>query len=327
MSGQRRFFRYRKVYHITNRTAEGLPFVPNKYIELLIGGLLARTQEKYPGIILNAIVFMGNHYHMIATINTDPATLSAFMGYFQGELSGIIHRLTGVCNKRLWATKFKATELLTPEVVLNKLDYLYSNPVASNLVESIGDWEGFSSWHELNGGGRREYRWISDSLIENRLPRGQFTDASIASLVDSISSIGGGPRPFHCDPFFWKRCFRETKNVPDMELRQELLARIKETEEEYRGGREEDGFPVMGANKLRYQSIYKDYKSRKFGNTPTCESTCQEAASLFRDAYRAFREQCIKVYNSWKRGLFDLLLPPGAFYPPLRPRATILVST
>ncbi len=327
MSGQRRFFRYRKVYHITNRTAEGLPFVPNKFIELLIGGIIARTQEKYPGIIVNAAVFMGNHFHIIIIIDTDPATLSTFMGYLQGELSGLIHRLTGVCNRRLWATKFKATELLTPEIVMEKLNYIYSNPAASNLVESIEDWEGFSSWHELNGGETRSFRWISDGLIESRLPKEQFTDKSISSLVEGLSDIGGGPRPFICDPFFWKKCFRESKNRADSELRQELLSRIKESENKFRETRESNEFSVMGTSKLRYQSIYKDYKSRKFGNTPICESTCQKTAKQFRSAYKAFKEACFKIYESWKKGMFELLLPPGAFYPPLRPRATILIAT
>lgn len=327
MSGQRRFFRYRKVYHITNRTAEGLPFVPNEFIELLIGGIIARTQEKYPGIIVNAVVFMGNHYHIIITIDTDPATLSTFMGYLQGELSGLIHRLTGVCNKRLWASKFKATELLTPEIVMEKLNYLYANPVASNLVESVKDWEGFSSWNELNGGETRSFRWISDSLIESRLPKEQFTDKSISSLVESISSLGGGPRPFQCDPFFWKRCFRETKNKTDTELRQELLTSIQDSENQHRQARETDGFPVIGADRLRYQSLYKNYKSKKFGSTPICESTCQETAKQFKNTYKAFKEACFKVYEAWKKGMFELLLPPGAFYPPLRPRATILVAT
>ena len=249
------------------------------------------------------------------------------MGYLQGELSGLIHRLTGVCNKRLWSTKFKATELLTPEIVMEKLDYIYSNPVASNLVESIEDWEGFSSWHELNDGGTRSFRWISDSLIENRLPKEQFTDRSISSLVDSISKIGGAPRPFQCEPFFWKRCFRETRSKSDTELRQKLFNSIKESENQFREKRETDDFPVMGADKLRYQSIYKNYKSRKFGSTPTCESTCQETAKQFRDAYKAFKENCFKIYEAWKKGMFELLLPPGAFYPPLKPRATILFPT
>ncbi len=327
MSGQRRFFRYRKVYHITNRTAEGLPFVPNKFIELLIGGIISRTQEKYPGIVVNAIIFMGNHFHMIITINTDPATLSTFMGYLQGELSGIIHRLTGVCNKRLWATKFKATELLTPETVMEKMTYLYSNPVASILVESTDQWEGFSSWNELNGGAARSFRWISDSLIESRLPNEQFTDESISSLVEGISEIGGAPRPFQCDSFFWKRCFTETKNKTDKDLKQQLLTRIKETENKHRQIREANDFSVMGVEKLRYQSIYKSYKPRKFGCTPICESTCITTAKLFRTAYNLLKDTCLKVYESWKKGMFEVLLPPGAFYPPLRPRATILVAT
>ena len=146
-------------------------------------------------------------------------------------------------------------------------------------------------------------------------------------LVESISNIGGAPRPFQCEPFFWKRCFKESKNKSDEGLRRELLNRIKESENQFREKRKTEGFPVMGADKLRYQSIYKDYKSREFGNTPTCESTCQETARQFRDAYKAFKEACFRIFEAWKKGMFELLLPPGAFYPPLKPRATILVAT
>ena len=115
MSGQRRMIRHRKVYHLTNRTKTGLPFVPNKYIELLIGGEIARAQELYEGVESNAILFMGNHYHVIMTVWGDPVHMRRLMVYFQSELSGIIHRLTGVCQESLWVTKYKHSELLTAD--------------------------------------------------------------------------------------------------------------------------------------------------------------------------------------------------------------------
>lgn len=313
--------RHRKVYHITNRTKSGLPFVPNKYIELLIGGIISRSQELYTGVEINAILFMGNHYHIILTVWGDPVHLSRFMCYFQSELSGIIHRLTGVSQESLWIGKYKLSELLTADTVMDKMRYLYLNPVSANLVESIKDWEGFSSWHEFMGGAERSFRWVSDSQLE-RLPKRDFTKEQISQLCTQVELSERGYRTFKVNPFSWKKLFKETKDKSDNDLKDELISAIKSDEDSLKKIRESENKSVLGANKLRYQSIYRYYKSRKFGKTPSSLSNCMFATKQFKKTYRDFKEKCKIIYERWKVGRCKLELPPGAFYPPLTPRAT-----
>ena len=38
----------RLVLHITNRTITGLPFVPKKFMEELIAGIMGKCQERFP---------------------------------------------------------------------------------------------------------------------------------------------------------------------------------------------------------------------------------------------------------------------------------------
>ena len=323
MSGQRRMPRHNKVYHVTNRTRSGLPFVPNKFIEGLIGGIISRAAELYLGVEINAVLFMGNHYHIILAIVGDPVHLSRFMCYFQSELSGIIHRLTGVCNESLWAGKYKSSELLTADVVMDKLRYLYLNPVKANLVERAKDWEGLSSWHELNGGEHRQFKWISDSHVK-RLPRGNFSDRQIEDLLEETKKEGRGYRDFNINPFSWKKLFKETKSRSNEDLYQELMSGIEEEEDDLIEKREQGRKTVFGATKLRYQSIYRNYKPKKFGKTPTSLSTCQLATKIFKETYKDFKEKCLIAYCRWKSCLSRLELPPGAFYPPLTPMASAL---
>jgi hypothetical protein len=79
---------------------------------------------------------------------------------------------------------------------------------------------------------------------------------------------------------------------------------------------------VFGATQLRYQSIYRHYKSKKFGKTPSSLSTCAIATEIFRNTYRDFKDKCRIIYNRWKQGICKLELPAGAFYPPLLPQAS-----
>ena len=72
-----------RVVHVTNRAWEGLPFVPNRTIERMIKGVLARAQNKYR-VTICVSLFMTNHYHMI--LAGDANRVSAFVNYLDIEI-------------------------------------------------------------------------------------------------------------------------------------------------------------------------------------------------------------------------------------------------
>lgn len=90
-----------EVYFVTNRTAEGLPFVANLLINTFINGILARALVLHPGIELSAYLVMPNHYHLILVLNEGAEVLKSFMGYVDGELAKVINRFRGRCNQNV----------------------------------------------------------------------------------------------------------------------------------------------------------------------------------------------------------------------------------
>ena len=114
--------RYEKdrVYFISNRTAEGLPFVPTMLINMFIYGIIARAMFFQPHVRICHFLFMGNHYHMIAVLKGDPDALKSFMDYFDGEVAKVINRFRGRTGHNVWARTYDAEVLLTYESVIEK---------------------------------------------------------------------------------------------------------------------------------------------------------------------------------------------------------------
>ena len=152
------------VVHITNRTVCGLPFTCNVLMKMLIAGAMAKAQSLYPAIICH-FLWMGSHYHMI--LASRAGDISPFVGYFQGEIAKCLKRLApNFFQGDVWVDRFREQKLCTSEDVIEKIVYLYANPARANLVDSIKDYPGLSSYNTFTKelGGTLE-RWVSPRLI------------------------------------------------------------------------------------------------------------------------------------------------------------------
>lgn len=262
-----RMFKQAQVYHVTNRTKQGLPFVANEYIRLLISGIITRTLELYPSISLCHGLLMTNHFHLILITKGDPKDLSCFMRYFQSEVSSLIHRLTGVTHDNLWMSRYKHQALLTPEAVIEKISYTYLNPIKANLVDSIEHWEGFNTWDQFLDGDTRQYKWFSDASV-SRLPHTKFNPNMIEVLCAELHADERRFREMNIDPYLWKTCFKESRNWSEQEIKNIIVAKVKNGEKKFREERIRKGENVAGKAALRCQSIYKKFKSKDYRKTP-----------------------------------------------------------
>jgi REP element-mobilizing transposase RayT len=321
MARLRRKFEHGKTYHILSRTKEGLPFVPNRYIKRLIGGILARAQELYPDVTLVTIFFMSNHYHAIVTSTGDPAKISDFFGYINGELSSLFHRLTGVSNDNFWSCRFKAQILLTADSVMEKIAYSYLNPVKAYLIDKTDLWEGFSTWNQFLGGDSDFYRWATDAHVE-RLPKTGFTEVLIDRLCKDLEVNSRAPRELVIDCFAWKSYFPETRNLTDEFIRQKILGKVREKEREYLIERIASKKKVVGVKNLRLQNIYKNFKSKDYRRTPLAISTCNEELKSYKERYWQFCDLCRAAWQELLKGNFSVKFPPGAFIPRRYPLAS-----
>ena len=95
----------KRVVHVTNRTVCGLPFVCKLFMSLIIRMLLAKAQTLFPVQVCH-IQWMGNHFHMILAGRA--AAISAFMGFFEGELAKYIKLIVPkLYQSKFWKGRFK----------------------------------------------------------------------------------------------------------------------------------------------------------------------------------------------------------------------------
>ena len=314
-----------EVYFITNRVAEGLPFVPNVLINIFLNGILARALSLHPEIDVCGYIFMGNHYHLVLVLNGGGEVLKSFMEYFDGEVAKFINRFRGKCNQNVWAKPYDAQVILTPEAVMNKLKYLYLNPISAGLIDSIEKYPGISSWKALTKGVKKSYRFLGSAGL-SKLPYGPLSKKVISSIIkDKFESNKFVTKnPLRIDPFAWTKCFPSyrDKDSTTLTLKQELIKEIKEEESKIRKKRE--GKPTLGLQNLISQCFHKRFKSKNYQKRSPCISTCILAREQYIEIYRDFVQKCRDAYSKYKETLGYIQWPPGAFPPTRIPMASLL---
>ena len=191
MGRQLRRYRHGALYEATLKTFQArFFFVPSKWLNLLLVGVLAYAQEKYDlGICY--IVAMTNHIHILFR-GADAQTVSDFFCLANGHISKEAQALCGWTGGVLGG-RFKVVEITDePEAQIARLKYLMSQGLKEGLVPHPTDWPGVQSaqawldgsmelrgiWvnrsdlYELERAGRRSIRarmrWLSRSEVKKR---------------------------------------------------------------------------------------------------------------------------------------------------------------
>ncbi|HMO16842.1 MAG TPA: hypothetical protein PKA63_03205 [Oligoflexia bacterium] len=312
-----------EVYFVTNRVAEGLPFVPNALINTFLNGILARSLSLHPEIDLCGYVFMGNHYHLVIVLNGGGEVLKSFMEYLDGEIGKFINRFRGKSNQNVWAKTYDAQVILTPEAVMQKLKYMYLNPVSAGLIDSIEKYPGLSSWKSMIKDKERSYRFLGSAGL-SKLPYGPLPKKTMCSIIrDKFKSSKFTDKNFlRIKPFAWVKCFSSFKDTDPLLLKEELISDIKE--EEIRIRRKKSERPTPGAQALISQCFHKRFKSKKYQKRSPCISTCMLLREEYLEEYRDFVQRCKIAYLKYKENFTQVNWPPGAFPPTKVPMASLI---
>lgn len=311
-----RRFEKDRVYLITNRTTEGLPFVATILINLFIYGIIARAISLHPLVKVCHFVFMGNHYHLLVVLKGDPDVLKSFMEYFDGETAKLINRFRGRTGHNVWGKPYDAEAILTFEAALNKILYIYLNPVTAGLVSTIKDYPGVSSWRFFIKNIYRPYRFLGSAGIK-RLPYGVITKQTSCEILRE-KHANTRFREKHLliiDPYAWAECYPEGKQKSREEIREMILNGVKDGEKAIK--RQRNASPVLGAYNLSRQCFHKRYKSSTYQKRSICISTCTLLKEEFLNEYREFVRLCKEAWCLFKKTRGPVLWPPGAF-PPAR---------
>lgn len=309
----RRYYKSKHVYLATSRLRKSLPLVPDRLINSVLKGILARAQHLYPITLCDALI-MGNHFHFIF-ICYDPQVVADYFCYIKGEIATAINKLTGR-RGNVWHGRTDTPMLATVDSIIEKTIYLYTNPQSENLIDKIEQYPGINSWEALVSGKNLEEECIwYPSRDLKRIPKvaeeHKLRDRLLEALGDTDEE--GRPREKHilniC-PLAWVKYFSE---ITEDEAREKIISGVRALESEYRIVR---SYPPMGKKRLRTASIYRWHLPKKYGRRVFIVCSDIEYRKVLIKEYRDFVKKCRNIYRRWMSGDFSEFFPPGAFPPP-----------
>ena len=116
-------------------------------MNLIIDGILAKATNDYE-IDVNHAIFMANHFHIIVTV-VNPGDVKEFFRYLKGEIAHAVNRLLGRRKRTVWVDGYDSPLVLDEDKLKYLISYLYLNPLRANLVNTISEYPGVSSWKML----------------------------------------------------------------------------------------------------------------------------------------------------------------------------------
>ena len=325
MGNQRRFYKHGDTCLVTNRLAQGLPFVPNAYINALVYGAVARACALNPGIAVCAFEFLQNHFHFVVYIESDAKEMASWLHDLDDELARIVKTLLGKSNLKVWAQRPHVAVLGDAGAVIRELSYVFLNSVEANFCKDASDWIGVNSYRFLFSPNAEQHKWVRTCKL-NQLPNKGFTARDIKRLHARWLKQSGKIFTLVVKPYIWKKMFKQVRELTDEQVRELILEEIARGEAQCGRDRRSSRRLLAEPEELSRQNPYKHYTPSKRGRRVYCICTDPELRQQFIELYKAFCETCVAVWQAWKRGDFSQKYPPGAFLPPRTPLASALAE-
>jgi hypothetical protein len=332
MGYRARYYESQKLYAITFRTIEGLPFVATSYMKLLIRGVMARVQRDKK-VTLCHFLWMGNHAHILA-IFEDSQQAVHFYAEVQKKLTESLKSLLGLGHLRLWEGRPVVAPVLDLPAAIQQVAYLYANPARANLVDSISDYPGCSSWDTFQRMATSEApqvdakveikeRWVPYSKIP-LLPAPVLKKHADLDFAETLYKTG---RHHTLDlyPNAWMKCFGVTTPERVAHVNQEILNQLAKNEQQHRDARIKESKGVLGERALRIQPIMRHHIPKRTANRRRVFVICsdKQLRISFIFKVKALCELARQYYQDALRGVLRNW-PPGMFKPPIRSMASAL---
>ena len=302
------------VVMLTSRVQQGLPFVCSPLMELILWSALGAAQSLYPVKILSFVV-MGNHIHIIALVE-DPATVESFMERFKCETAHAVNRLLGRRQVTVWCEGYDSPVILTLDDLVEKLAYVYANPVRAHRAASIGTYQGVSSWGMFSSGTlTRQIKRIRRTFLAP-VATGNVSATERRHEAAVVENQATEKLSFTLSPDAWIVAFPKQSSPHD--VREKLLKRIKEIEHEMAATRERESISLPSDSEIAAQPIDMPYAPKAFGRRMWCICRDIPLRIAFISFIKTLRAKARKVRLQWLRGDWREPFPTGLF-PPNQP--------
>jgi len=296
-------------YEICTSVQTGLPFVIAPYMEFLLKGILASAQSQHPVTICHFVI-MANHIHLIIVVQ-DPADVPRFMEHFKTETAHVLNKLMGTTGRSFWCEGYDPVPILSAEKLLERMVYLYLNPVKAKLCLRSRDYKGIHTYSNLlNGDTTETWRKVSRTEIRE-LPEGRLSRAYEAELLEYFSKARGLNYQLKIEPWAWLGAFPESKSWKRKDVRSRFLAMLSKAE----ANQNLDRTKIVPEAAQRNREIRTPYRSKRSGKKMLCFSDSREQREGFIAYIKAQSALARDAYQRRVRGDHTALPPPGFFLP------------
>jgi hypothetical protein len=210
--------------------------------------------------------------------------------------------------------------------VINRLVYIYLNPVRAGLVKRIEDYPGFNTWQafiscapEVDATVKINAHWIPVSAMDSLPKNNKLSSSEDTNMVSAIKRSKHTIKyELEIQPFKWLEKFGITDPVKIEEIRQIVIGRVKEEEQNLQAERELRSARVIGANRLREQEYLKAHTPDKKGRKIFLICCDNDRRPTLIDQFKSIIDKCKECYKALKDGL-PHEWPPGTYVPWIPP--------
>jgi len=317
----RRYIRSNRPYEICLRTRVGLPFPIWSLMCLLLWSALARTQRDYK-VTICQLIWLSNHLHLLI-VGHDAEQVAKFLMELQKKITDSIKRLTGIKHLNLWDGRPIVAEILDKEELVKRLTYFYVNPADANLVKSITDYPGISTWDLLGKADTISYSfekqvpWIRLPMIQ-KLPSYTITETQDKFLTEKLTKSASKSHELIIKPNAWMKCF-DVDEAEVKELNDSVKKAVFAEEAKLDALRILNKRSVMGAARLRKQGFTWAHEPKKRNRRIYVLSSDADARIDYIRNFQHLTEVCRSLYREACAGARNLMWPPGFFTPRIPP--------
>lgn len=308
----RKFIFNNHVLFITTSVERGIMLPANPLSKFVIKAALLRAQRLHDLKISHFIV-NGTHIHMIIRVE-NPEDVPDFMERFKTESATYINHILGREKGTVWCDGYDSPDCLNLGDVMEKIVYLYDNPVKDGLIESIYNYPGLSTWHIFNGNQKRIFGTF---LSRNDFyPISQEQDyLGFKKCAKRLAKLGT-LKEVKFDTNDWFKAFGITEQEEIDDINDSIRTMVKEREKAKQEEYEEEKKSFMGRIKLENQGIdvYYERKKQK-GRKHWVICSDKEQRKLYIAFLKELAGEAREVYEAWCKGDTSRRMPIGVFAP------------
>jgi REP element-mobilizing transposase RayT len=300
MGNDPRWIPPRALVEVTQKAIHGRFLLrPSRDLVDIFNGVLIRAAQRY-AVKVCAFTCLSNHSHMLV-VPEDCEALSAFMGYFAGNLAKEVGRLHD-WRQKLFGRRYSHVVLSEePEAQEQRLRYLLSNGCKEGLVERPEDWPGPSSTEALLTGRTVRGVWFDrSSEYEARRCNHSFSKYEFAEVHD----LELAPIPA------WAHLGSDERRARAQQMVREIAA-------ETRARAEESGRSPLGIRRVLRQNPHDKPAKTHSSPKPIVHAASRRVRRAMKIEFYLFRRAYREASEALRAGDFNVEFPPGSHRPRL----------